>query len=50
MAGDYVAVYRGLMAGTKRPLRTVNGSAKSAPRPQDGRHQSGIDGGLYIAD
>ena len=50
MAGDYVAVYRGLMAGAKRPLRTVNGSAKPNSRPQDGRHQTGIDGGLYIGD
>jgi hypothetical protein len=50
MAGDYVAVYRGLMAGTKRPLRTVNGSAKPGAHSQDGRHQSGIDGGLYVGD
>jgi glycosyltransferase involved in cell wall biosynthesis len=50
MAGDYVAVYRGLMSGTKRPLRTVNGAAKPTPRPQDDRHQSGIDGGLYVGD
>jgi glycosyltransferase involved in cell wall biosynthesis len=47
MAADYIEIYRGLMTGTKRPLRTVNGSAK---RPQDGRHQTGIDGGLYIGD
>ena len=50
MAGDYVEIYRGLIAGGKRPLRTVNGSAKSNARPQDGRHQSGMDGGLYMGD
>jgi glycosyltransferase involved in cell wall biosynthesis len=50
MASDYVEVYRGLIAGGKRPLRTVNGSAKSSARPQDGRHQSGMDGELYMGD
>ena len=50
MAGDYVEIYRQLIAGTKRPLRTVNGSSKSTHRSQDGRHQTGIDGGLYIGD
>jgi glycosyltransferase involved in cell wall biosynthesis len=50
MAGDYVAIYRELMAAAKRPLQTVNGSAKPSSRPQDGRHQSGMDGGLYMGD
>ena len=48
--GDYVAIYRELIAAAKRPLRTVNGSAKPNARSQDGRHQTGIDGGLYIGD
>jgi glycosyltransferase involved in cell wall biosynthesis len=50
MAGDYVEIYRQLITGTKRPLRTVNGSSKSTHRSPDGRHQTGIDGGLYIGD
>jgi glycosyltransferase involved in cell wall biosynthesis len=50
MAGDYVEIYRGLIAGSKRPLRTVNGSAKPNSRAQGSRHQTGIDGGLYIGD
>ncbi len=50
MAGDYIEIYRGLIAGSKRPLRTVNGSAKSNARPQDGRHQTGMDGELYMGD
>jgi glycosyltransferase involved in cell wall biosynthesis len=50
MASDYVEIYRGLIAGSKRPLRTVNGSARPNARPQDGRHQSGIDGELYMGD
>jgi glycosyltransferase involved in cell wall biosynthesis len=45
MAHDYLEVYRGLTAGTEQPLRKVNGSAKSAHR-----HQSGIDGGVYLPD
>ncbi len=50
MADDYVEIYRGLIAGSKRPLRTVNGSAKPNSRPQGNRHQTGIDGGLYVGD
>ena len=50
MAGDYVEIYRQLITATKRPLRTVNGSSKSTQRSPDGRHQTGIDGGLYIGD
>lgn len=49
MANEYLSVYRGLIAGAKRRQRTVNG-AKTAAQHQDGRHQSGIDGGVYVAD
>jgi glycosyltransferase involved in cell wall biosynthesis len=49
MAGDYLEIYRELRGETKRRLRTVNGSAKPAPHP-DGRHQNGIDGGVYMTD
>ena len=49
MADDYVEVYRALAAGARRPLRTVNG-ARSTSRTQDGRHQTGMHDGLYIAD
>jgi glycosyltransferase involved in cell wall biosynthesis len=48
MAGEYLGIYRQLVAAAKRPLRTVNGSTK--PAPHGGRHQTGIDGGLYVAD
>jgi glycosyltransferase involved in cell wall biosynthesis len=50
MAGEYVEVYRRLMARTKRRLRTVNGAAKAAAQHHDGRHQNGIDGGVYVAE
>jgi glycosyltransferase involved in cell wall biosynthesis len=50
MADEYVEVYRGLAAGAKRRLRTVNGAAKPAAPQQDGRHQTGMDGGVYVAD
>jgi len=50
MANDYLDIYRELMAPAKRRLRTVNGAAKTTPRHQDGRHQTGIDGGVYVAD
>jgi glycosyltransferase involved in cell wall biosynthesis len=45
MAGEYLEIYRELIAATRRPLRTVNGAAKPAQR-----HQNGIDGGLYVGD
>ncbi len=45
MAKDYLEVYRELMAGTRRRLRTVNGMDKS-----DHRHQIGIDRELYMTD
>src|SRR4029077_2290287 len=45
MASEYVEIYRELIAAARRPLRTVNGAAKPAPR-----HQSGIDGGLYMGE
>ena len=45
MADEYLEVYRTLIAAARRPLRTVNGAAKPAHR-----HQSGIDGGLYMGE
>ena len=45
MAGEYLEIYRELIAATRRPLRTVNGAAKPTQR-----HQTGIDGGLYVGD
>jgi glycosyltransferase involved in cell wall biosynthesis len=50
MAGEYIEVYRRLMVRTKRRLRTVNGAAKAASQHHDGRHQNGIDGGVYVAE
>jgi glycosyltransferase involved in cell wall biosynthesis len=50
MANDYLDIYRELMAPAKRRLRTVNGEAKTTPHHQDGRHQTGIDGGVYVGD
>jgi len=50
MAGEYIEVYRRLMARTKRRLRTVNGASKAAAQHHDGRHQNGIDGGVYVAE
>jgi glycosyltransferase involved in cell wall biosynthesis len=50
MANDYLDIYRELMAPAKRRVRTVNGAAKTAPHHQDGRHQTGIDGGVYVGD
>jgi hypothetical protein len=47
MAGEYLEIYRQLMA-EKRSPRTVNGAAKAASHV--GRHQTGMDGGLYVAD
>jgi glycosyltransferase involved in cell wall biosynthesis len=49
MAGEYVEIYRRLAARAKRRLRTVNGAGKGV-HPQDGRHQNGMDGGVYVAD
>jgi glycosyltransferase involved in cell wall biosynthesis len=55
MAEDYLAVYRKLIAGAKSPRRpqAINGSAHGSrtadPHP-DGCHQTGTDGGLYVAD
>ncbi len=49
MAAEYLAIYRELMAGAKRPLRTVNGGTRPASH-NGGRHQTGMDGGLYVAD
>jgi glycosyltransferase involved in cell wall biosynthesis len=48
MANEYLDIYRQLVAAAKRPLRTVNGSAKSPPHGS--RHQTGIDGEVYIGD
>ena len=45
MAGEYLEIYRELIAATRRPLRTVNGAVKPTQR-----HQSGMDGGLYVGD
>jgi glycosyltransferase involved in cell wall biosynthesis len=45
MAGEYLEIYRELIAAARRPLRTVNGATKPAHR-----RQSGIDGGLYVGD
>ena len=45
MAGEYLEIYRELMAGAKRRLRTVNGGTKPVHV-----HQNGMDGGVYIAD
>ena len=43
--GEYLEIYRELIAAGRRPLRTVNGATKPAHR-----HQTGIDGGLYVGD
>ena len=45
MADDYLEIYRELIAAARRPLRTVNGAAKPSHR-----HQTGMDGGLYVGD
>ncbi|OFW97185.1 MAG: glycosyl transferase [Alphaproteobacteria bacterium RIFCSPHIGHO2_12_FULL_66_14] len=45
MAHDYIAIYRKMLAAGARRQRRVNGSA-----PPPDRHQTGIDGGVYIAD
>jgi glycosyltransferase involved in cell wall biosynthesis len=52
MASDYVELYRELAVGSKQRRRaTVNGALKPQPlQPADGRHQTGIDGGVYVAD
>jgi glycosyltransferase involved in cell wall biosynthesis len=50
MANDYVDVYRELAAGAKRRRGGTSSVAKSASQHQDGRHQNGIDGGVYVAD
>jgi glycosyltransferase involved in cell wall biosynthesis len=49
MANDYLDIYRELMAGTRRRRTAVNG-AKPAPLHPDGRHQTGIEGGVYTTD
>ena len=48
MAGEYLEIYRELMAAGRRPPRAINGSAK--PAAPGSRHQTGMDGGLYVAD
>jgi len=45
MAGDYIEIYRSLLAKGTRPQRQVNGRSSSARR-----HQTGIDGGVYVGD
>ena len=45
MAGDYLEIYRDLLGPSARPLQRVNGKASPARR-----HQSGIDGGVYVSD
>jgi glycosyltransferase involved in cell wall biosynthesis len=45
MAKDYVAIYRQLIGEARRPARTVNGASKPARR-----HQTGMDGGVYVVD
>lgn len=45
MAGDYLEIYRSLLARGMRSQRQVNGKASSARR-----HQTGIDGGVYVGD
>jgi len=49
MANDYLDIYRELMAGTRRRRTAVDG-ARPSPLHPDGRHQTGIEGGVYIAD
>ena len=49
MANDYVDIYRELMAGTKRRPTVVN-VARPSPLHPDGRHQTGIEGGVYTTD
>jgi glycosyltransferase involved in cell wall biosynthesis len=51
MANDYLEIYRELMTGSNRRRSTVNGALKPHPlQPEGGRHQTGIEGGVYIAD
>jgi len=49
MASDYLDIYRELMAGTKRRRTALNG-ARPSPLHPDGRHQTGIEGGVYTTD
>jgi glycosyltransferase involved in cell wall biosynthesis len=50
MAEEYLAIYRGLIAGNRRRRpKAVNG-AKPADQHIDDRHQTGMDRGLYVAD
>jgi glycosyltransferase involved in cell wall biosynthesis len=49
MAEDYVRIYRSMVSRAKRPAGKVNGSAHPAARGR-ARHQTGIDGGVYVAD
>jgi glycosyltransferase involved in cell wall biosynthesis len=50
MAEEYLAIYRGLIAGNRRRRpKAVNG-ANTADQHIDDRHQTGMDGGLYVAD
>jgi len=50
MAEEYLAIYRGLIAGNRRRRpKTVNGT-KPADQHIDDRHQTGMDRGLYVAD
>jgi glycosyltransferase involved in cell wall biosynthesis len=49
MANDYLDIYRELVVGS-RWRRTAANGAKPAPLHPDGRHQTGIEGGVYVAD
>ena len=49
MAEDYVRIYRSMVSRAKRPAGKANGSAHPAARGR-ARHQTGIDGGVYVAD
>jgi len=49
MANDYLDIYRELMAGTRRRRTAVDG-ARPSPLHPDGRHQTGIEGGVYTTD
>jgi glycosyltransferase involved in cell wall biosynthesis len=50
MANDYLEIYRELMTGSNRRRPAVNGALKPQPLQPDGRHQTGIEGGVYVAD
>jgi glycosyltransferase involved in cell wall biosynthesis len=50
MANDYLEIYRELMTGSNRRRPAVNGVLRPQPLQPDGRHQTGIEGGVYVAD